>query len=200
MTEHSLNAFRAPQYYDVKTEKQMELIQLGITLQDKVDWVRVPTEQMNGMACNRSKNSSIKDIEGSSTNLRIPVCGSIDVKTFLEANREEMQLMWTTENIEGAEDAYSALYMKHIPFGGNAEIAWTIELLRDFKSPYYLIRLGRMQGAVGSMDSATEQMRAALVLQPVFAEVANLLICRQYPQLILEQGKEVIYVPKEWGS
>jgi len=200
MTEHSLNAFRVPQYYDVKTEKQMELMQVGITLQDKVDWVRVPTEQMSAMACNRSKNSSIKDIEGSSTNLRIPVCGSIDVKTFLEANREEMQLMWTAENIEGAEDAYSTLYMKHIPFDGNAEIAWTIELLRDFKSPYYLVRLGRMHGAIDSMKPATEQMRAALVLQPVFAEVANILVCKQYPQLILEQGKEVVIVPKEWGS
>ena len=187
MTEHSLSGFRAPQYYDVKTEKQMELIHLGITLQDKIEWVRATKEQMNIMACKRSKNSSVEDIEDGSTNVYIPVCGSIDVKTFLEANREEMQLMWTTEDIEGAEDAYTTLYMKHIPFDGNAEIAWTIELLRDLKSPYYLVRLGRMQGTLNSMRMTTEQMQAAFILQPVFAEVANLLVCKHFPQIILSQ-------------
>jgi hypothetical protein len=190
MTEHSLNAFRAPQYYDVKTEEQMELIHLGITLQDKIEWIRATKEQMNIMACKRSKNSSVEDIEGSSTGVYIPVCGSIDVKTFLEANREEMQLMWTAENIEGAEDAYTTLYMKHIPFDGDAEIAWTIELLRDLVSPYYLVRLGRMQGTLNSMRMTTEQMQAALILQPVFAEVANLLVCKHFPQLILSQFEQ----------
>lgn len=190
MTEHSLSGFRAPQYYDVKTEKQMELMHLGIALQDKIEWVRATKEQMNIMACKRSKNSSVEDIEGDSAGVYIPVCGSIDVKTFLEANREEMQLMWTTENIEGAEDAYTTLYMKHIPFDGNAEIAWTIELLRDLKSPYYLVRLGRMQGTLNSMKPTTEQMRAAFILQPVFAEVANLLVCKHFPQLILSQFKQ----------
>ena len=190
MTEHSLNAFRAPQYYDVKTEEQMELIHLGITLQDKIERIRATKEQMNIMACKRSKNSSVEDIEGSSTGVYIPVCGSIDVKTFLEANREEMQLMWTAENIEGAEDAYTTLYMKHIPFDGDAEIAWTIELLRDLVSPYYLVRLGRMQGTLNSMRMTTEQMQAALILQPVFAEVANLLVCKHFPQLILSQFEQ----------
>ena len=168
----------------------MELMHLGIALQDKIEWVRATKEQMNIMACKRSKNSSVEDIEDDSTNVYIPVCGSIDVKTFLEANREEMQLMWTTEKVEGAEDAYTTLYMKHIPFGGTAEVAWTIELLRDLVSPYYLVRLGRMQGTLNSMRMTTEQMRAAFILQPVFAEVANLLVCKHFPQVILSQFEQ----------
>jgi hypothetical protein len=166
------------------------LKELGINLDKTINWTKASKEQMNIMACKRSKNSSVEDIDDDSTNVYIPVVGSIDVKTFLEANREEMQLMWTTENLEGAEDAYTTLYMKHIPFDGNAEIAWTIELLRDMKSPYYLVRLGRMQGTLNSMKPTTEQMRAAFILQPVFAEVANLLVCKHFPQLILSQFKQ----------
>ena len=160
---------------------------LGISLDKKISWRKASKEQMNVIACTRSKNSSVENIEGDEDHVYIPVCGEIEVKTFLEANREEMEMMWTTENIAEAEDAYTTLYMKHIPFGGTAEIAWTIELLRDLVSPYYLVRLGRMQGTLDSMKMTTEQMQAAFILQPVFAEVSNLLVCKHFPHLILSQ-------------
>ena len=172
------------------------LKELGISLDKTINWTKASKEQMNVIACTRSKNSSVENIEGDEDHVYIPVCGKIEIKTFLEVNREEMEMMWTTEKVEGAEDAYTTLYMKHIPFGGTAEIAWTIELLRDLVSPYYLVRLGRMQGTLDSMKPTTEQMRAAFILQPVFAEVSNLLVCKHFPHLILSQYNKAITVPK----
>jgi hypothetical protein len=172
------------------------LKELGISLDKTINWTKAPKEQMNVIACTRSKNSSVENIEGDEDRVYIPVCGEIEVKTFLEVNREEMEMMWTTEKVEGAEDAYTTLYMKHIPFGGTAEIAWTIELLRDLVSPYYLVRLGRMRGTLDSMSMTTEQMQAAFILQPVFAEVSNLLVCKHFPHLILSQYNKAITVPK----
>ena len=173
------------------------LKELGISLDKTINWTKATKEQMNVIACTRSKNSSVENIEGDEDHVYIPVCGTIEVKTFLEVNREEMEMMWTNEKVEGAEDAYTTLYMKHIPFGGTAEIAWTIELLRDLVSPYYLVRLGRMQGTLNSMRMTTEQMQAAFILQPVFAEVSNLLVCKHFPHLILSQYNKAITVPKE---
>lgn len=173
------------------------LKELGISLDKNISWTKASKEQMNVIACTRSKNSSVENIEGDEDHVYIPVCGEIEIKTFLEVNREEMEMMWTTEKVEGAEDAYTTLYMKHIPFGGTAEIAWSIELLRDLVSPYYLVRLGRMQGTLNSMRMTTEQMQAAFILQPVFAEVSNLLVCKHFPNLILSQYNKAITVPKE---
>jgi hypothetical protein len=167
------------------------LKELGISLDKTINWTKASKEQMNVIACTRSKNSSVETIEGDEDHVYIPVCGEIEVKTFLEVNREEMELMWTNEKVEGAEDAYTTLYMKHIPFGGTAEIAWSIELLRDLVSPYYLVRLGRMRGTLNSMKMTTEQMQAAFILQPVFAEVTNLLVCKHFPQLILSQFEKI---------
>jgi len=181
-----------------KDNKAREALkELGISLDKNISWIKASKEQMNVIACTRSKNSSVENIEGDEDNVYIPVCGEIEVKTFLEVNREEMEMMWTTEKVEGAEDAYTTLYMKHIPFGGLAEIAWSIELLRDLVSPYYLVRLGRMQGTLNSMRMTTEQMQAAFILQPVFAEVSNLLVCKHFPNLILSQYNKAITVPKE---
>jgi hypothetical protein len=172
------------------------LKELGISLEKTINWTKASKEQMNVIACTRSKNSSVENIEGDEDHVYIPVCGEIEVKTFLEVNREEMEMMWTNEKVDGAEDAYTTLYMKHIPFGGTAEIAWSIELLRDLVSPYYLVRLGRMQGTLNSMKMTTEQMQAAFILQPVFAEVSNLLVCKHFPNLILSQYNKAITVPR----
>jgi len=54
-----------------------------------------------------------------------------------------------------------------------------------------------MQGTLNSMRMTTEQMQAAFILQPVFAEVSNLLVCKHFPNLILSQYNKAITVPKE---
>ena len=59
------------------------LKELGINLDKTINWTKASKEQMNIMACKRSKNSSVEDIDDDSTNVYIPVVGSIDVKTFL---------------------------------------------------------------------------------------------------------------------
>ena len=208
----SLSAFIRPEWLLMQASKEREemplwegcrqykLRGLGIHLDEKITDTIVHYDEMGSLACARNKYMSDEELERqkNSSFIRVPNCGHINLKEFMQSCRDEMETMWTEKNIEGAGDAYGTLYACHLHFTEDTqELEWCIELIRDTRSPHYLVRLGRLFGRNVEKHATlvTDEMLAAITLRDVIAETVNNVVCRHYPDLLKEQQNSLITVP-----